>query len=77
MSDPLAEALLTDDVPKQLRRFKVVELFGDRPEVLEAIRELRRRGVSYRQMSKRVQQISGEYVTPNAFMNWLDSEDMA
>jgi hypothetical protein len=78
MSDPIAEALLTEETdPKGGRKFRVVELFGDQPEVLDAIRQLRLSGVSYRQLSKRVKKVTGHHVTPNAFMNWLDSQDIA
>jgi hypothetical protein len=78
MSDPIAEALLAEETdPKDSRKFRVVELFGDQPDVLDAIRKLRLSGVSYRQLSKRVKKVTGHYVAPGAFMNWLESENIA
>jgi hypothetical protein len=78
MSDPIAEALLTEETDtKTGRTFRVLELFGDQPEVLDAIRQLRLSGVSYRQLSKRVKKVTGHYVAPGAFLNWLESENIA
>ena len=73
-SDVVAE-LLTTERPKPGREFRIVELFGDQPKVLEAIKELRRRNVSYRGIAKQIHQVTGHYVAPGAVMNWLEAEE--
>ena len=44
--DPLVAALKATGTQKCGRQLRIIELFGDRPDVLDAIRDARRRGVS-------------------------------
>ena len=70
----IADELLTAQNRRGGRRFRLLELFEDQPEVLDAIKELHNRGVSYRAISGKIHEITGDYVAPNAIMNWLDYE---
>lgn len=70
----IADELLTAKNRKGGRRFRILELFEDDPEVLDAIKQLHARGVSYRAISAKIHEVTGNYVAPNAIMNWLDYE---
>lgn len=70
----IADELLTAQNRKGGRKFRLLELFEDQPDVLDAIKELHARGVSYRAISSKIHEVTGDYVAPNAIMNWLDYE---
>lgn len=73
MADPLAEALLATDSRKPEKR-RIIRLFGDRPEVLEAIKTMRQRGHSYRVIADVLTKNGDESVSPNAVQRFLDDE---
>lgn len=74
MKDPLAEALLSAEKGRRYR-MKLEVLFGDRPEVLEALREMKRRGHSYRSMARALSaHLENDSVSPNAVMNWFEKD---
>ena len=75
MTNPIADQLLTAESGQGGRRFRMLELFGDQPDVLDAVRTLRKRGVSWRSISKKIHEVTGHYVAPNAIMNWVDHDE--
>jgi hypothetical protein len=71
----IVDALLTAESGKDGREFRVLELFGDQPEILDAVRTLRARGVSYRSISKKITEVTGHYVSANGVQNWLEHDE--
>jgi hypothetical protein len=70
----LANELLTAAKKKDGRHMKVLEIFGDSPEVLEAIKTARRdRRLSYRLISEVLSQ-NGTMVSEGAVQNYLRSQ---
>lgn len=79
MTDPLAEALLGQkEAPTNRTTLKMLVLFGDRPEVLEACKTLRQRGWSAQSISKAInQQIAPDRVSLSSVYRWLQYEGLA
>jgi len=75
MSDQTVTRLLAAESGQGGRRFRMLELFGDQPDVLDAVRTLRKRNVSWRAISKKIHEVTGHYVAPNAIMNWVDYDE--
>jgi ribosome-binding protein aMBF1 (putative translation factor) len=73
--DPLAAALdaVTEKRTGGTQR-RVLELFGDRPQVLDAIRKARRdRGLSFKQIAELVS-TPGASVTAGPIQKWLNGQ---
>jgi hypothetical protein len=71
----IVDALLSAESGQGGRNFRLQELFGDQPEVLDAVRTLRARGVSYRSIGKKIAEVTGHYVSPNSVQNWLEYDE--
>ena len=73
--DALADALLTYEPPPPKSALgKIETYFGDRPEVLEAIRVARvERGLSHRQISEVLSQ-AGKPISKNAVAHSLEKQ---
>lgn len=67
--DPLAAAMLTATPPRIGAKGKIEAVWGDRPEVLEAIRELRRQGRSFGFIADLLGQ--EEQVNASTVQKWL------
>jgi ribosome-binding protein aMBF1 (putative translation factor) len=73
----LANELLTASKKKDGRGMKVLEIFGDSPDVLEAIKTARRdRRLSYRSIAE-VLNKSGVVVSEGAVQNYLRSQGIS
>lgn len=72
-TDPLA-ALLDAAKPKVGGQgFKIARMFGDRPQVLASIRQMRDRGVSADHIAELLS-TDGEPVSGTAVENWLKAQ---
>ena len=73
-ADPLVAALDAINEPSRGGKpLKVVELFGDRPDVLDAIVRMRARGLSFRQIADAIT-ANGHPITEGAINKWLSRQ---
>jgi hypothetical protein len=73
----LAAELMNARPLRDGRSLKIIEVFGDQPEVLDAIRTARvERGLSYRVIAQ-VLSKSGEKISEGAVQNYLRAEGIA
>jgi hypothetical protein len=72
-ADPLASALGDLVPPRSGAKPKIPQLFADRPDVLEGIRQARRRGVSPRSIAQALSS-DGIYVSEGAVRGWLNKQ---
>jgi len=73
MTDALAKKLSEATPARSGHKLRIEELFGDRPDVLEAIIAARKRGLSSRVIAD-VLSAEGEKVADGAVTNWLRSQ---
>ena len=74
--DELAAAMLAEPPGKAATSVhKVVAMFGDRPDVLDAIRTLRGQGYTYERIAAIVNKHNKpETISPEAIRNWLKAQ---
>jgi hypothetical protein len=73
--NPLAAGLDDLAAPRGGVGMRVITLFGDQPEVLDAIRRARRdRRLSYSAIANYLSANSGHRITANPVQKWLNSE---
>jgi hypothetical protein len=73
--NPLAAGLTALAPSRGGIRMRVIQLWGDEPEVLEAIRIARRdNGLSYAAIAKYLTAKSGHHITANPVQKWLNEE---
>ena len=76
--DPVADALDNATTIPSGRHGRVIQLFGDRPEVLASIKKARvERKLSFRQISKTLTSATGETVSRSAVENYLLKEGIS
>jgi hypothetical protein len=70
----LVEELIQAQPRRSGRESKIVTLFRDRPEVLDAVKQARvERQLSFRRIAEVLSQ-DGEYISEGAVQNWLRTE---
>lgn len=70
----LVQELTVAEPRRSGREAKIVTLFRDRPEVLDAVKRARaERQLSFRRIAEVLSQ-DGEYVSEGAVQNWLRTE---
>jgi hypothetical protein len=76
--NPLAAGLTALTPTRGGVKLRVLELWGDEPEVLEAIRVARRdNGLSYNAIARYLTSKSGHHITANPVQKWLNEEGIA
>ncbi len=77
-SEPSLAALILGEGPSPppCSVSKIVHHFGDQPDVLEAIRELRRLKSTYAHIARVIQKHSGIKISPEAVKSWLDNQQV-
>ena len=71
--DPLAAELDELSTGETTSQGKVERWFGDRPDVLDAIRRARARGVPYAAIAKKLS-TPDRYLSDKAVKSWLDRQ---
>jgi hypothetical protein len=73
MADPIIDAL--DNLPELSdgRTHRIVELYADQPEVLDAVKRARTRGRSYEAIAATLS-TQGKRISATSIRNWLRSE---
>lgn len=74
--DDLADALNALMTPRTTLKpkLRIIELFGDRPAVLEAIKSMHARNFTYAEIADRVTELSGIEVNASCVTRWLKAE---
>lgn len=73
----LLVSALTDLAPgTPVRGLLLDNMFSDRPEVLDAVRDARRRGVPYATIAVTISRIEGVTVSASAVRNWVKAQGL-
>jgi hypothetical protein len=71
MGNNLIAALADLGPGAPVRGMLIDNLYRDQPDVLDAIREARKRGVPYAKIAETLSQTGGHTVSASALRNWL------
>lgn len=78
MDDAAAAAMLADGPGIPTASLSHVEHhFGDRPDVLEAIRELRRQKATYARIATLLKKHTGIAISKESVAGWLSKQDLS